>query len=137
MTDDPTELWVLLRRTADALERAAEAVLVDEFDVTLARFALLSTLDASGCTINQQEAADLLGLNKASVSRQVEAATQDGHLEVAPGSTSRRERIHRLTPAGRAIVEAAHARLEAVTATSLADRRAASRHLASILTALD
>lgn len=136
MTDDPAEFWALLRRTTVALESAADQVLRAEFAITLHQFALLNTLEAHDCSINQQEAADLLGLNKASVSRQVDAATTAGLLEVSPDSPSRRERIHRLTPAGRDLVAGANGRLAALTAASVGDRRVASTALEGVITSL-
>lgn len=135
-SDDITELWLLARRTAAALERRAETELQSALGLSLSTFALLSTLDAHHCDLNQQEAADLLGLTKGSVSRQVEAALSAGLLETTPGP-SRREKVQQLTPKGRRVLESAYGILGSIAPESAPARGGAMSALAKVLTALD
>jgi DNA-binding MarR family transcriptional regulator len=135
--DDVTELWLLARRTAASLERIAEAELQSELGLSLSLFALLSTLDAHDCHVNQQEAADLLGLTKSSVSRQVEAAVAAGLLEQGAQTPSRREKVQQLTPAGREILGRAYGILGALAPRSSAARASAAIALTEVLETLE
>ena len=135
-TDDITELWLLARRTTAALERRGEAELQAKLGLSLSLFALLSTLDAHDCDLNQQEAADLLGLTKGSVSRQVESAVSAGLLEPGIGG-SRREKVQQLTPAGRGVLRKAYRVLGSIAPDSAAARAAAAVALTEVLAALD
>lgn len=134
--DDITELWLLARRTAASLERRAETELQAQLGLSLSLFALLSTLDAHDCDLNQQEAADLLGLTKGSVSRQVESAVAAGLLEPATGG-SRREKVQQLTPAGRSVLRKAYGILASITPDTAAARAIAMTALTEVLEALD
>lgn len=134
--DDITELWLLARRTTAALERRGEAELQAALGLSLSQFALLSTLDAHDCDLNQQEAADLLGLTKGSVSRQVEAAVSAGLLEQGVAG-SRREKVQQLTPKGRSVLREAYGILGSIAPGSTAARAAAMASLAEVLAALD
>jgi len=134
--DDITELWLLARRTTAALERRGEAELQSRLGLSLSLFALLSTLEAHGCDLNQQEAADLLGLTKGSVSRQVEAAMAADLLE--PGTSgSRREKVQQLTAQGRSVLREAYGILGAIAPQSAASRASATVALTEVLSALD
>lgn len=135
--DDVTELWLLARRTAASLERRAEAELQAQLGLSLSLFALLSTLDAHDCDLNQQEAADLLGLTKSSVSRQVEAAVAAGLLETAARGSSRREKVQQLTRSGRVVLAKAYGILGSIAPESAAARAAATASLTAVLAALE
>lgn len=135
--DDITELWLLARRTTASLERRGEAELQARLGLSLSLFALLSTLDAHDCDLNQQEAADLLGLTKGSVSRQVESAVAAGLLETAPRGSSRREKVQQLTPAGRGVLRKAYGILGAIAPETAAARAAAMVALTEVLAVLD
>jgi DNA-binding MarR family transcriptional regulator len=135
--DDVTELWLLARRTAASLERRAETELQAKLGLSLSLFALLSTLDAHDCDLNQQEAADLLGLTKSSVSRQVEAAVAAGLLEPAARGSSRREKVQQLTRSGRVVLAKAYGILGSIAPESAAARAAATVSLTSVLAALE
>jgi DNA-binding MarR family transcriptional regulator len=135
--DDLVDLWFVARRTAAQLEREVDRELQGRLSTTLARFALLSTVGAQNYEINQQSIADLLGLTKSSVSRQVDAAVRDGQLAASASLASRRENSIGLTDAGRDLVHAGEKLLDSVAAEHLghvatADLRAAIRTLAAI-----
>lgn len=134
--DDITELWLLARRTTASLERRGEAELQSRLGLSLSLFALLSTLDAHDCDLNQQEAADLLGLTKGSVSRQVETAVTAGLLEPGTGG-SRREKVQQLTRRGRSVLREAYGILGSIAPESAAARAAATLALTEVLEALE
>lgn len=98
-------LWLQARHTVAALEAALDAALQDELGVPLARYALLCTLDDPDCALNQQVIASLLGVNKSSVSRHVEAAARAGLVRAEVSEQSRRDKTVRLTDSGRLLVE--------------------------------
>ncbi|SDR78251.1 MarR family transcriptional regulator [Microterricola viridarii] len=98
-------LWLQARHTAAAMEAALDARLQRELGVPLARYALLCTLDDPDCALNQQVIAALLGMNKSSVSRHVDAAAQAGLVAAAVSAESRRDKTVRLTESGRSLLE--------------------------------
>jgi DNA-binding MarR family transcriptional regulator len=102
--DDITRLWLLARRVAAQLERSAEAELRAKLDLALPLYALLTTLNSTEHGVNQQEVAELLGLAKSSVSRQIEAAAKAGLVSVQTSTISRRENSVTLTESGRELV---------------------------------
>ncbi|RZU66937.1 DNA-binding MarR family transcriptional regulator [Microterricola gilva] len=98
-------LWLQARHTAAAMESALDAELQRELGVPLTRYALLCTIDDPDCAYNQQVIATLLGVNKSSVSRHVDAAAQSGFLVAEVSAGSRRDKSVRLTASGRRLVE--------------------------------
>lgn len=98
-------VWLQARHTVTAMETALDARLQAEIGIALARYALLCTLDDPDCEINQQVIASLLGVNKSSVSRHVEAAVQAGLVVAEVSAESRRDKRVRLTASGRQLVE--------------------------------
>ncbi|AMB59897.1 MarR family transcriptional regulator [Microterricola viridarii] len=98
-------LWLQARQTVAAMESALDAQLQRELGVPLTRYALLCTLDDPDCALNQQVLASLLGVNKSSVSRHVDAAAQAGLVAAAVSAESRRDKTVRLTASGRSLVE--------------------------------
>lgn len=107
------ELFLAARKTSSLLERRMDQALRHELGLSLPMYGLLSALCAQECDINQQEIADLLGLSKSSVSRQVDAAAQAGLLTSSGSPSSRREKVMELTERGRALVVKADAVLAA------------------------
>lgn len=98
-------VWLQARHTVAAMESALDARLQSELGVPLARYALLCTLDDPDCDFNQQALTELLGVNKSSVSRHVEAAVQAGLVVAEVSAESRRDKSVRLTASGRLLVE--------------------------------
>lgn len=115
--DRLVDLWLAARRAVGALERAMESRLQAEVGISSPRYALLCATGSGGDAPNQQGISAALGLNKSSVSRQVEAAVQDGHLAVRAAPGSRRDKEVVLTAAGRALLD----RADAVLATLARD----------------
>jgi DNA-binding MarR family transcriptional regulator len=111
--DRLVDLWLGARRAVAALERAMETRLQAEVGISSPRYALLCATSSPGSATNQQGISAALGLNKSSISRQVEAAVQDGHLAAHAAPGSRREKEVVLTPVGRDLLE----RADAVLAT--------------------
>lgn len=97
------DLWYLARRAVHRLERVMDRDLREAVGLPAATFALLRVLEEPTCA-NQQEIAELLGLTKGSVSRQVDAAAGAGLVVVEVSAMSRREKVVRLTTAGSAVV---------------------------------
>jgi DNA-binding MarR family transcriptional regulator len=103
--DQVIALWLQARHTAAAMESALDAELQRELGVPLARYALLCTIDDPDCSYNQQVIATLLGVNKSSVSRHVDAAAHAGLVVAEVSAESRRDKTVRLTESGRELVE--------------------------------
>lgn len=97
-------LWFLVRSVAGRMDRTGDALYREGLGVSLSQFLVLSVVDAFPGPINQQAVAERLGLTKGTVSRQIEAAVQNGHMLVEPAPHSRRENLVRLTPQGETIV---------------------------------
>lgn len=109
---DTTDLWILTRQVSVQLERAAEIAL-EPLGLTPSSYALLTTLRGH-TRVTQQEVADLLGLTKSSISRQMDAAIAAGHLRPAPSPTSRRDRPVELTPDGERLARLGDEVVEAI-----------------------
>ncbi|WP_052405700.1 MarR family winged helix-turn-helix transcriptional regulator [Demequina mangrovi] len=110
MTSETTpaeQLWFAMRKAATMMERHADAVVARATGVSLGQYMVLSVVHARTGPVTQQAIADRLGLTKGTVSRLLDGARRAGHAETAPSETSRRERVVTLTPAGRAVVDAA------------------------------
>lgn len=104
MPDDFATLWLLIRRTAGAMDRQGEALFRRELGISLAQFLVLSVVDAHPGPLSQQAVADRVGLTKGTVSRQIEAAAGAGLLTVQTAAHTRRENAVALTDAGTALV---------------------------------
>jgi DNA-binding MarR family transcriptional regulator len=72
--------------------------------ISMAQFMVLSVIDAHPGDFNQQSIADLLGLTKGTVSRQIDNASAAGLLVAKVSVTSRREKTIALTEQGTALV---------------------------------
>lgn len=97
---DIADLWFLVRKSTLLMDRGGDAMLHQELGISLAQYLVLSIVDAHPGSFNQQSVADLLGLTKGTVSRQIEIARNAGWLTTTISATSRREKIVALTPAG-------------------------------------
>ncbi len=98
------------------MDRGGEAVFRDGIGISLAQFMVLSVIDAHPGDFNQQSVADLLGLTKGTVSRQIDAARASGLLTAEVSASSRREKNVKLTAAGTALVRKGDALLESSNA---------------------
>ncbi|GAA3863207.1 hypothetical protein GCM10022381_04060 [Leifsonia kafniensis] len=127
------ELWLSARTAVTNLERALGERVQTECRASLATYTLLCTLSAPDDPLNQQAIAAVLGLNKSSVSRQVDAAVKDGYATVDASPLSRREKTVVVTARGRAVVETGN-RVLAEFASGLDTDDAA--HAIRVLTAL-
>jgi DNA-binding MarR family transcriptional regulator len=101
---DIADFWFLVRKSASLMDRAGEALFREVLDISLPQFMVLSVIDAHPGTFNQQDVADLLGLTKGTVSRQIEIARSAGLLTAEVSANSRREKSIALTPAGTELV---------------------------------
>ncbi len=101
---DIADFWFLVRKAASLIDREGESIFRDGLGITMAQFMVLSVVDAHPGTFNQQAVADLLGLTKGTVSRQIDAASRSGLLTAEVSETSRRENLVKLTAAGTALV---------------------------------
>ena len=98
-----TDLWCLARRAVHRLERALDVELREVVGHPLGTYALLRALQEPECA-NQQDAAELLGLTKGSISRQVDAAARAGLVIAEVSPSSRREKQVRPTAAGEEVL---------------------------------
>jgi DNA-binding MarR family transcriptional regulator len=113
---EAVELWTLGRKMTALLERRLDRELRAALGISVQRYTLVGTLCSHDADLNQQHVAELLGFTKSSVSRHVEAAERAGDLVVLPAPHSRREKLLRLTPSGRALAERGDAVFAAVFA---------------------
>jgi DNA-binding MarR family transcriptional regulator len=102
--NDLADLWYLVRKSAALMDRTGDALFRSELGVSLTQFLILSTIDAHPGAINQQSLADLIGVTKGTVSRQIDIAASTGLLTSTSSPTSRRENVVALTEAGTALV---------------------------------
>jgi DNA-binding MarR family transcriptional regulator len=110
---DIADFWFLVRKSASLVDREGEAFFRDELGISLAQFMVLSVVDAHPGSFNQQMVADLLGLTKGTVSRQIDSASKAGLLTAEVSSISRREKMVTLTQAGKELVSRGDTRLAA------------------------
>jgi DNA-binding MarR family transcriptional regulator len=87
------------------MDREGEALFRSAIGISLAQFLILSVVDAHPGSLNQQAIADRLGLTKGTVSKQLEIATRDGLVDIAPSPHSRREKSVKLTARGATLVK--------------------------------
>jgi DNA-binding MarR family transcriptional regulator len=101
---DVADFWFLVRKSASLLDRGGEALFREGLGISMAQFMVLSVIDAHPGNFNQQSVADLLGLTKGTVSRQIESASDAGLVVARVSTTSRREKTIALTAEGTALV---------------------------------
>ena len=96
------ELWTASRRAIAAVEKRLDAALQERVGIPFATYAVLCTIaELSQRELSQQHIADVLGIDKSSVSRQLDAAARVGLVTSTPSAESRRSRSVALTEAGR------------------------------------
>jgi DNA-binding MarR family transcriptional regulator len=91
-------------QNAVALDREGDALCRRELGISLARFLVLSVVEAYPGNLSQQAIADRLGLTMGTVSRQLDNAVAAGLTTVEVASHTRRENTVALTKAGTALV---------------------------------
>src|SRR5277367_1170897 len=72
---DVADFWFLVRKSASIMDRGGEALFREGLGISMAQCMVLSVVDAHPVDFNQQSVADLLGLTKGTVSRQIESAS--------------------------------------------------------------
>ena len=99
-----------LSRTLHALvatlDRAADRILIADFDISYSQFLTLYAVSALG-TGTQREIAAWLGTTESAVSRSVRALAVGGLASIGPSEAGGHRRSVRLTSRGRDLVEAA------------------------------
>jgi DNA-binding MarR family transcriptional regulator len=103
-SSDIADFWFLVRKSASLLDRGGEALFREGLGISLAQFLVLSVVDAHPGDFNQQSIADLLGLTKGTVSRQIDQASAAGLLTARVSESSRRDKTIALTKAGTELV---------------------------------
>jgi DNA-binding MarR family transcriptional regulator len=101
---DIADFWFLVRKSASLMDRGGETLFREGLGISMAQFMVLSVIDAHPGDFNQQSIADLLGLTKGTVSRQIDNASGAGLVVAKVSATSRREKTIALTEAGTALV---------------------------------
>ncbi len=95
-----------IHHVAALLERRAEQVLQEQFEIGFSQFKILMALKWK-TNVQQRQIADSLGQTEASVSRQIKMMHEQGLLESKTQSGNRRQRITSLTIKGNELAEAA------------------------------
>ncbi len=124
-SSDLADFWFLVRKTAAVLDRGGETLFRTGLGISLAQFMVLSVIDAHPGTTNQQTVADLLGLTKGTVSRQIDAAVGAGLMTSEVSAASRRDKVVRLTDEGERLVRRGDALLASSNGLNLPDIPAA------------
>jgi len=95
------EFGEYLHRTVALLDRVADRALQQSVGISLSQFLVLLSTDADAkLSLSQQNIADHLGINKAAVSRHIDALVAQGWVERAPHPTSGRQVVLRITDEG-------------------------------------
>src|SRR5215211_3905711 len=90
-----------LHAAVSLLDKTADKALQAQAHISLSQFLVLLSMDGeSGLSLSQQAIADDLRINKAAVSRHIDALVAQGWVERTPHVTSRREYQLRMTEAG-------------------------------------
>lgn len=92
--------WFSAQKLVSLIERVVARRLRTELGIGSMQYRVLSAVQIRGEGFNQQDVADMLGTTAATVSRQIESAVNEGHLEVGVSVNSRRENNVRLTTTG-------------------------------------
>lgn len=103
VTGDGSEFgpfWFSAQKLVSLMERIVARRLRAELGIGSMQYRVLSAVQIRGEGFNQQDVADMLGTTAATVSRQIESATNDGYLTVEVSANSRRENNVHLTAAG-------------------------------------
>ncbi len=95
-----------IHHVAALLERRAEQVLQEQFEIGFSQFKILMALKWK-TNVQQRHIADSLGQTEASVSRQIKMMHQQGLLESKTQPGNRRQRITSLTIKGNELADAA------------------------------
>jgi DNA-binding MarR family transcriptional regulator len=104
------ELWTASRRAITAVEKQLDAALQQQVGIPFTTYAVLCTIaEFSDRQLSQQHIADELGIDKSSVSRQLDAAVRSGLVTSTPSAESRRSRSVALTEEGRDALRKAEA----------------------------
>lgn len=113
------ELWTASRRAIAAVEKRLDAALQQRVGIPFATYAVLCTIaEFSDRQLSQQHIADELGIDKSSVSRQLDTAVRLGLATSTPSTESRRSHSVALTAEGREALSASE-RVVAEIATEL------------------
>jgi DNA-binding MarR family transcriptional regulator len=86
------------------LDRAADAILRAEANISYSRFMTLFMVRSHGAT-TQRALAEKLGVSEPSVSRMTRVLAEEGLLEVLPDPAGGNRRQLKLTPAGERLVK--------------------------------
>lgn len=103
VTDEVPEFgsfWFAAQKLVSLMERVVARRLRTELGMGSMQYRVLSAVQVRGEGFNQQDVADMLGTTAATVSRQIESATNEGYLTVEVSTTSRRENNVHLTAMG-------------------------------------
>lgn len=94
-----------LSHVTKSIERRVDADLINEFDVPLAWFEVMSSLQRAGGSMRVSELCRQLDENASSLSRRLDRMEQEGHIErtETPIATDRRAVSVRLTRDGRSL----------------------------------
>ena len=114
-----TSLAYTLHKLVFAMDREADKVLKEKFDISYQRAYFLFTLQQIG-TVSQQKIAAKLGYSAASVSVMVTELAKKGLVTIEPDPTHGRKRLVSLTPEGQMRVEAGNRLLSAKLSETIA-----------------
>ena len=122
-------LWRSLDRTVTAVARQIDADLVDEFDLPLAWFEVMSALQRAGGSRRVSQLCAELGEIASSLSRRLDRMEDEGYVErrATPEPTDRRAVTVVLTREGRSLWRDAN----------VIYRRGVQRHFAQVVTESD
>jgi DNA-binding MarR family transcriptional regulator len=122
-------LWRSLDRTVTAVARQIDADLVDEFDLPLAWFEIMSALQRAGGAMRVSRLCSELGEVASSLSRRLDRMEGEGFVEreATPEPTDRRAVTVTLTREGRSLWRDA----------SVIYRRGVQKHFAQVVTDSD
>ena len=122
-------LWRSLDRTVTAVARQIDADLVDEFDLPLAWFEVMSALQRAGGAMRVSKLCSELGEVPSSLSRRLDRMEGEGFVEreATPEPTDRRAVTVTLTRQGRSLWRDA----------SVIYRRGVQKHFAQVVTDSD
>lgn len=87
------------------IESRLDTRLRQESGISASTYAVLCALRRPDDALSQQAVADGLGLDKSSVSRRITEAAALGLVTVEPSTSSRRENVVAITPAGIAVID--------------------------------
>ncbi len=129
-----------LHKLASLLDRQADSLLTQEFDLTLTQFVLLFGL-AHYPQASQTAVAKYLNLTGAAVSRQMDGLSDKGLIERYPNPENRREQVLKVSSKGQSTLSKAKASvgglyLKSFAGVSKSQMRNFSRVLDKLLTTI-